>query len=277
MTYTTIWQHLSKQESVINFKDLRYWTHEQCLAGRTALQFLSWIPVGQLPNPDTQLLGKSVAWYPAVGLLLGLILGLASVVVTTLFNDWISAALILALWVWLTGALHLDGLADSADAWLGGLGSKARTLTLMKDPTSGPIAIATLILLLFLKLTCLHALLQAEYNWVILWSLIFARCNAVLLLIHTPYVREKGLGANLSEVLSKKACYVVISFFGFISLLTLGVTSVFSICVSVIALLSLRHLMLRRLEGCTGDTLGALIELSETLILLSLVACLVSL
>lgn len=222
-------------------------------------------------------MGKSVAWYPAVGFLLGLILGLASIVVTTLFNDWISAALVLTLWVWLTGALHLDGLADSADAWLGGLGSKARTLTLMKDPTSGPIAIATLILLLFLKLACLQALLQAEQSWVILWSLIFARCNAVLLLIHTPYVREKGLGADLKEILSKKSCYVVIAVFGCMSLLALGVASLLSMCVSAVALLSLRHLMLRRLEGCTGDTLGALIEFSETLILLSLVACLVSL
>ncbi len=51
---------------------------------------------------------------------------------------WPVAVLVLAVWVGLTGALHLDGLADSADAWLGGYGDRARTLAIMKDPYCGP-------------------------------------------------------------------------------------------------------------------------------------------
>ena len=248
----------------------------QFLACRTALQFLSWLPVGQLPAPDSNLLGKSVTWYPLVGLILGLILGASSLIITNLFNDWISAALVLTIWVWLTGGLHLDGLADAADAWLGGLGSKARTLSLMKDPTCGPIAIATLVLVLLLKLMCLQALLASSYEWLILWALVFARCNAVLLIIHTPYVRDKGLGYALSNELSQKACYAVISLFGLCSLIVLGWSGLVIILFSVIALLTLRYYMLKRIDGCTGDTVGALIELSEVVVLLALVGCLVS-
>ena len=259
---------------VIKTSDKREVIKEQTLAFRTALQFLSWIPAGQLSAPEPKSMGQSVAWYPLVGLLLGFILGLASLAVTSLFNDWISAALILTIWVWLTGALHLDGLADSADAWLGGLGSKERTLTLMKDPTSGPIAIATVVLILLLKLTCLQALLASNNHWLIIWALVFARCNAVLLLMHTPYVREKGLGHALNTQLSRKSCYLVIGGLSIFSTISLGWFSCIVITSSALSLVSLRYYMLKRLGGCTGDTVGALIELSEAIILLSLVACL---
>ena len=74
----------------------------------------------------------------------------------------LQAALLLALWVALTGALHLDGLADSADAWLGGFGDPARTLEIMKDPRSGPVAVVVLVLLLLLKFSALLVVLQAQ-------------------------------------------------------------------------------------------------------------------
>ena len=70
------------------------------------------------------------------------------------------AALLLTAWVLLSGGLHLDGLADSADAWLGGFGDRERTLTIMKDPRSGPIAVVTLGLVLLLKFTALVALIE---------------------------------------------------------------------------------------------------------------------
>jgi adenosylcobinamide-GDP ribazoletransferase len=65
------------------------------------------------------------------------------------------AALLLTVWVLLSGGLHLDGLADSADAWLGGFGDRERTLTIMKDPRSGPIAVVVLVLVLLLKFCAL--------------------------------------------------------------------------------------------------------------------------
>ena len=274
MSYTLTWQRLIKLELAINTLNTRTTLDEQSLAFRHALQFLTCLPAGDLPFPDPKIMGKSVAWYPVIGLLLGIILSLIASIVTSLFNDWISAGLILTAWVCLTGALHIDGLADSADAWLGGLGSKNRTLKIMKAPTSGPIAIATLILVLFLKLACLQALVAANHYWALVWVLVLARSNAVLLLIHTPYVRDQGLGSALSEQLSRKACYLVISILCLFSLITLSWTSFVIIASSGLCLLTLRYIMLKRLDGCTGDTLGALIELSETILLLSLVTCL---
>lgn len=266
---------MSKQESAIKHtippQELKVKLKEQAQAFLCALQFLSWLPVGKQPAPNDKILGHSVAWYPVVGLVLGLILGALSPLLSSLFNAWLSSALLLSAWVWLTGALHLDGLADSADAWLGGLGSKSRTLKLMKDPTSGPIAIVTLVLVLLLKLACLQALLAAGLHWSILWALVFARSNAVLLLMHTPYVREKGLGSSLSTHLSPQNCYLIMAILGLLSLFALSWASFLIIAVAGIGLYVLRYFMLQRLDGCTGDTLGALIELSETFILLGLV------
>ncbi|NCA91441.1 MAG: adenosylcobinamide-GDP ribazoletransferase, partial [Gammaproteobacteria bacterium] len=90
-----------------------------------ALQFLTRLPVrltGELSAAD---LGRSLLYYPLVGLLLGglLVAGgwlLAGGGLLTGVAPVLAAALVLSLWVGLTGALHLDGLADMIDAWAGG-------------------------------------------------------------------------------------------------------------------------------------------------------------
>lgn len=101
-----------------------------------ALQFLSSLPIRLPGMPTPQELGRSLLFYPLVGLLFGAILwALNGLLLGTPLL--LHAALLLTVWVLLSGGLHLDGLADSADAWLGGFGDRERTLTIMKDPRSG--------------------------------------------------------------------------------------------------------------------------------------------
>ena len=114
-----------------------------------ALQFLTRLPVSLPGMPTPEQMGRSLLWYPAVGLLLGLLLWLAHLLLGQT-PGVLQAAIILALWVGLSGGLHLDGLADTADAWVGGFGDRERTLTIMKDPRSGAIAVVVLVLLLLL-------------------------------------------------------------------------------------------------------------------------------
>ena len=126
-----------------------------------ALQFLTSLPVRLDRMPEPQAVGRSLLYYPLVGLLLGAMLWLVGAVFENASVPLL-AALLLTVWVALTGALHLDGLADSADAWLGGFGDRERTLTIMKDPRSGPTAVVVLILLLLLKFVALWVLLGGE-------------------------------------------------------------------------------------------------------------------
>ena len=119
------------------------------LAFWIALQFLSSLPVRLPGMPEPRQVGRSLLCYPLVGLLFGLLLWLANHLLYGAPTA-LHAAMLLTLWVLLSGALHLDGLADSADAWLGGFGDRERTLQIMKDPRSGPIAVVTLGLVLLL-------------------------------------------------------------------------------------------------------------------------------
>jgi adenosylcobinamide-GDP ribazoletransferase len=114
-----------------------------------AVQFLTVLPVRVDGALDAKATGRSLLYYPLVGLLIGTLLA----ALAWMLGDaplLVSAAVLLAVWVAVTGALHLDGLADSADAWAAGLGDRDKTLAVMKDPRSGPMAVVVLILVLLL-------------------------------------------------------------------------------------------------------------------------------
>lgn len=234
-----------------------------------ALQFLSSLPVSLPGMPTPAQMGRSVLFYPAVGLLFGLLLWLASHLLQGTAAP-LQAALLLALWVLLSGALHLDGLADSADAWLGGFGDRERTLQIMKDPRSGPIAVVTLVLVLLLKFCALWVLVEGGAGGLLVVAPIVGRAAMLGLFLTTPYVRPGGLGTALAEHLPRRAA-------GWILLGSAGAVGVVGGWVVMAALLAallvfawLRQLMCRRLGGTTGDTAGALLELLELTVVVAL-------
>ena len=124
-----------------------------------ALQFLTRLPVRLPGTPDERTIGNSLLYYPLVGVVIGVLL-VALFLALADAPAGLRAALVLAAWVIVTGALHLDGLADSADAWAGGLGDREKTLAIMKDPYCSPAAVVTLVVVLLLKFAALHSLMQ---------------------------------------------------------------------------------------------------------------------
>ena len=99
-----------------------------------AVQFLTRLPVRLASAPTDAEMGQAVLFYPAVGIIVGAPLVLIGYAIAAGFiPHLLGAAMILAAWVMLTGGLHLDGLADSADAWAGGRGHRERALAIMKD------------------------------------------------------------------------------------------------------------------------------------------------
>lgn len=231
-----------------------------------ALQFLSSLPVRLPGMPAPVQMGRSLLCYPLVGLLFG---GMLCAL------DWLlagspqllHAALLLSVWVGLSGALHLDGLADSADAWLGGFGDRERTLVIMKDPRSGPIAVVTLMLVLLLKFCALLALLESgQQTLALLLAPLLGRAAMLGLFLCTPYVRAGGLGQALAEHLPRRAAVWVLA----LTLLGGVLLAGGAVVVAVLVFAGLRHLMMRRLGGTTGDTAGALLELLELSVVLSL-------
>lgn len=230
-----------------------------------ALQFLSSLPVRLRRMPTPAETGRSLLWYPAVGLLFAALLaGVDSMLAGAPLL--LHAAILLAVWIFLTGGLHLDGFADTTDAWVGGYGDRERTLAIMKDPRSGPMAVVALIVLLLLKFTALAAVLQAapgDHWWIVP---VLGRAALLGVFLTTPYVRAGGLGEALANHLPRTAGWVVLA-----GCLLVGWLSLGSVLLAGIAAFAwLRWLLLRRLGGTTGDTAGAMLECLEVVLLVGL-------
>lgn len=233
------------------------------LAFLGALQFLTLIPVrlpGMLDAPTQQ---RTLLYYPLVGLLLGGLLVLIAAATQGL-PIAAQAALLLVVWCGITGGLHLDGLADSADSWMGGLGDRERTLTIMKDPHIGATGALALMLQLLLKWSLLQALLAEQLYWPLLLAPVIGRSSAQWLLLTTAYARPGGLATGLQQG-ARQPMWLLTAL---LALLAWSVQPLL-LLLPLLGFWALRRLMLRRLQGYTGDTAGALIELMEVLTLLA--------
>jgi adenosylcobinamide-GDP ribazoletransferase len=236
-----------------------------------AAQFLTRLPVNVNITPTPELMGRSVLYYPAVGLLIGgLLWCLAQLLVNV--EPMIVAALLLTVWVGLTGGLHLDGLADCTDGWIGGQADREKTFLIMKDPNAGPMAVIVLVLLLLLKFVALATLLKQELLFVLLIAPVMGRTVVPALMMTTPYLTPNGLGQTMVENLPQKPAYGLIA----ASLLVCLFLGGWVLSLAMVLFYGLLRMMLLRLfGGSTGDVYGAAVELSELFVLL-VVACRIS-
>ncbi|OQX12716.1 MAG: adenosylcobinamide-GDP ribazoletransferase [Thiothrix lacustris] len=223
-----------------------------------ATSFLTRIPVpdlGKLEPPD---FARAALFYPLVGLIIG---GLLCVPLL-LFPDatpLLLAAILTVCWAALTGGLHLDGLADSADAWLGGFGDVEKTHRILKDPLVGAAGAIALISVLLLKFAALTVLIAQQQWQIVLLAPLVGRTLILLLFLTTPYVRAHGLASAVTEHLPRQAA-------GWLTAGGLLLSASISLAGMALALLGfwlLRRIMLQRLQGCTGDTAGASVESGE--------------
>ncbi len=236
-----------------------------------ALQFLTRLPI-RLPGlPEPAQLGRSLLCYPLVGLLLGGVLLAAAWALSGVATP-LAAALLLALWVLASGALHLDGLADTVDAWVGGYGERERTLALMKDPCCGPMAVSALLLLLLVKFAALWTLLEAGAWAALLLAPLLGRSALLMLLLGTPYVRAGGLGSAMAGQVPRRAGWRVLLAVALACLLA-GWSGLLALGVALLLFAVVRRALLRRIGGTTGDSAGALLELIECAVLVALALC----
>lgn len=234
-----------------------------------ALQFLSSLPVRLPGMPTPAQMGRSVLFYPLVGLLFGVLLwGLHALLEGS--PVLLHAAVLLSAWVVLSGGLHLDGLADSADAWLGGFGDRERTLEIMKDPRSGPIAVVTLVLVLLLKFCAVLVLVEREQGVLLILAPVLGRASLLGLFLCTPYVRAGGIGQALADHLPRRSGAWVLFASCVLCVCIAGLQGLYVLVVAGVAFFWFRRVMIRRLGGTTGDTAGALLELLELAVLLCL-------
>lgn len=228
-----------------------------------AIQFLTRIPVPAPVAATQRQLGLSVLCYPLVGLMIGLLL--------TVIAQWLlavpvnlAAAVVLLVWVLLTGGLHLDGLADSTDAWIGGIGDRQRSLDIMKDPAAGPAAVVALVLVLLLKWSAITALLQHQLYLPLVFAPLWGRLAIAGLMLTASYIRVGGIGEQLARQMPRHAAVALLLLGAAATYFFIGVLPLLG---AVLILFMVRQLALARLGGVTGDIYGAAVELVETAVL----------
>lgn len=235
-----------------------------------ALQFLTVIPVPARRPCTAAELGRGVAYFPLVGALLGVVLAAAAAVLQGRLPGGVRAALILGLWVALTGALHLDGFLDACDGLFGG-STPGERLRIMRDERAGAYAVAGGTLLLLTK----HAALSGIPDPVpaLVLAPMVARWTMALAIFLFPYARREGLGRSLKDHVRPREAWTATAW----AVALAGLLAVLSpvppgdMLVATLAGLAaggiLVRVALRRLPGLTGDLYGAVTEVVETAVL----------
>ncbi|WP_085441147.1 adenosylcobinamide-GDP ribazoletransferase [Magnetofaba australis] len=234
-----------------------------------AFGLLTRLPMPRSVTPDARDLGRSVALYPLVGAVIGAILAAAAMALSHVHYD-LAAPLLVALWVWLSGGLHLDGLADATDAAVGGMGDRERALAIMKDPYVGPMGVIAIVLTLLLMTGGAKVLLLWGDPWLFVCAPVAGRCALSALFVTTPYLRADGMGAEQARRAPKAAVWLAI-LLGLLACGALGgLRSAAALILFLPLLWLLRRRLMRRFGGFTGDIAGALLTQSETTFLILL-------
>ncbi|MEJ2670612.1 MAG: adenosylcobinamide-GDP ribazoletransferase [Deltaproteobacteria bacterium] len=232
-----------------------------------ALTFLTKLPWPWRGPADAAALARSMFWFPWVGALLGLGFWGAWLGLTKVLAGPAAAALLLALTVWVTGGLHLDGLADIADG-LGGGHTPAEVLAIMKDSRVGAFGVISLIVALILKFSLFLSFAGPAGSRVLWLYPVISRWGMVLLAYLSPYARpEGGLGQAMTAGVSRRVVTGASLSAAAWSLVILGFKglALFGVAGLMVWLGSLYFQ--KRLGGITGDVLGATNEALEILVL----------
>jgi adenosylcobinamide-GDP ribazoletransferase len=230
-----------------------------------AFAFLTRLPVWAGPMRDMDL-GRSVSFFPVVGLVLGLVLtGLGSALTATL-SPTLAAVLLVAALAAMTGGLHLDGVADVFDALGGGRGDRKRMLDIMRDSRIGAHGAAALVLLLLAKIFAVVQVLERRDLSALLAFPAVGRWAVTPAIVFFPYARTEGLGRAFSGEAGKRQVAIA-TVFALGSLAALGprllVPAAGALAVAIVLALWLRQ----RLGGLTGDVYGAVVEVAEVTML----------
>jgi adenosylcobinamide-GDP ribazoletransferase len=233
-----------------------------------AVQFLTIAPplVRRLFRDDE--MGGAVAWFPAVGLLIGAVLLGAHTLLAKILPPPLVAALVLTLWVVLAGAIHLDGFLDTCDGLFGGRTPEDR-LRIMRDERVGAYAVSGGVLLILLKFQAIVSLPSATSGLLLAPAL--GRLAIAVAIVAFPYAREFGLGRSMKD----HSGWSTLVFAGVTALAAAwwlaGPVGLFGVAaVTGLALLA-GIFTCRRLPGLTGDVYGAIGETAELLVLLVLI------
>lgn len=226
-----------------------------------ALQFLTRLPTPRI-DADEAAFAASMRWFPAVGIVVGALVA-GGAWVGSLVDPWIGALLALAAWVAVTGALHLDGLSDLADASGAMHKDREKLLAVLADPHVGSFGVVAIVLQLIAKLILLHALIDAHLLLPLILLPFAARIGPLAWTLWLPPLHQ-GLAARFRSAVRPIDLILW-------SLVLMGSAwMVPALLIAPLLIAGWAWRIRRTLGGISGDGHGAGIEIVETGLLLAL-------
>ena len=249
-----------------------------------AVGFFTRIPVPQLPDFQEQELNHAAKYFPLVGIIVGLAGAMVFVFAQQIFPGEIAVLLSMAATIYLTGAFHEDGLADSADG-LGGGWDSERILTIMQDSRLGTYGAIALFLMLFSKFQLLNALPAQFVAYALIIAHAASRLCAVYVMATSNYVKASGKAKPLASKVQVQDIFTATVFgllpmvllFCYFSTSAVGVAdaAIFVLCMLLpvcVVWFWWRQKIQRWISGYTGDCLGAMQQMTELAFYLGFVA-----
>jgi len=244
-----------------------------------AIQFLTIIPLVDPDRSDEKEIGSATAFFPLVGFIEGGVIAILSMLLLRFLpHDAVSLFVILFL-IMINGGLHLDGLADTFDA-IGVRGEKAKKLAIMKDGSTGPMGVVSIVITILANYILINAILHYVASPVYLEMLVsmpvVTRWAMVCAIYYSKPAREDGLGRFFIEHTGNREFIIAtVMTFGFVSL-----TSVFSglnlfllFCIIIFPILYIVSIITvwgfsQQFGGLTGDSFGAINEIQRIVFLI---------
>lgn len=236
---------------------------------RLAASFLTIVPFVANRRFDDDSVAGSFGWFPLIGFAIAVGLSLEDLVLARFFEPTIRSILIILSLTVVTGALHLDALADTADA-LGAGRDRVRSLEILRDSRVGGFGAAALFFALALKVAALATLAGARRYSAIFSAVGLARWAMVAIAARLPYLRTEGAGSAILGVASARRNLMIASLTVVAAMLPLASRTVFfAILLAIVIVFAMYAFYRRWLGGVTGDLIGACGEIVEIAVLIA--------
>jgi adenosylcobinamide-GDP ribazoletransferase len=239
-----------------------------------ALQFLTIIPLPRGLSGDHKALSRSVTFFPIIGLMIGVTAAALDAALNAVLPQFPATVLVVIYLTAISGGLHMDGLADTADGFFSAR-PRAKILDIMRDSHIGAMGVMAVVSVLLLKVSLLVSIPSSLRMQTIILMPVAGRCALTMLLTILPYVRQEGgLATLFQETRSWRQLPWIVFFLILTGWITTQWTGVFSAIFSLFIMLSFAAYSHYKIGGFTGDTLGAACEITE---LAPVIAMLISL
>lgn len=234
------------------------------------IQFMTRIPIPLKISYSEKKLGKSVKFFPLVGLIIGLILYFTNFLITVylkniFYNKTITAIFLIILEILIVGIIHIDGLADTFDG-LFSYAKKEKMLEIMKDSRIGTNGTVVLILYFITKTVLISEIITINSKYLIIYPII-ARLSTPVNAGLSNYARKSGMSNaiisenGIFEVIFSLALSIILVFY------IIGIKGIVAISIAFVFIIIFMLNVRKKIDGITGDTMGACLELTSILVL----------